>query len=70
MKLTPYDTGEIAQPHVWPIKESADYGLVDFDDDEGSTIATVIVTADAHGGWNVEVTAHQGNVKIKNEGVL
>lgn len=70
MALTPYDTGEIAEPHIWPIRDSDGYGLVDFDDDESSTVATVIVTADGSGGWIVEVTAHRDNIKIKDQGVL
>lgn len=53
--LTPYDTGERAEPFRWVsdtsmvrdratgVKDSDRYGRVDFDDDEGHTIATVYV---------------------------
>lgn len=49
--LTPYDTGERAQPMVWttpdrrrPEEHDPDrYGKVDFEDDSGTTLATVHV---------------------------
>ena len=49
--LTPYDTGERAQPLVWvsadsrrPAEDERDrYGKVDFEDDGGETLATVHV---------------------------
>lgn len=48
-ELTPYDKGTRLQPMPWhvqprnlPDPEEADrYGKVDFDDDEGSTVATL-----------------------------
>lgn len=44
VELTPYDTGERAQPFVWEHDGDSDrYGMVDFDNDEGATIATVYV---------------------------
>lgn len=62
-RLTPYDTGERLEPHVWVKGEVAtpgglprrvirdDYGRVDFDNEEGSTILTALVerTADGSG---------------------
>lgn len=50
--LTPYDTGERLEPKVWVVggisgheyprlSEPDDYGRVDFDDDAGTTVATV-----------------------------
>ncbi|CAM5539976.1 hypothetical protein [Leifsonia shinshuensis] len=53
MDATPYDTGARLEPHVWVHDgitspdglsrdaEADDYGRVDFDDDEGTTIATL-----------------------------
>jgi hypothetical protein len=48
-ELTPYDTGERLAPIPWVqgeakrrgIAEKDDYGKVDFDDDESSTVATL-----------------------------
>lgn len=43
-ELTPYDTGERAQPFTWEHDGESDrYGRVDFDNDEGATLATVYV---------------------------
>jgi len=54
-RLTPYDTGERLEPHVWVKGEVAtpgglprradrdDYGRVDFDNEEGGTVLTVHV---------------------------
>lgn len=39
--LTPFDTGERLEPHVWAGAADCDLGKVDFDDDEGRTVATV-----------------------------
>lgn len=36
-ELTPYDTGAVAEPKLWP----GHTGKVDFDNDEASTLATV-----------------------------
>lgn len=57
----PYDTGEVAQPHIWdglyapqqPPREAL--GRVDFDDDESRTVATVRVVRKAGGGHQVVV---------------
>lgn len=51
MPLTPYDTGAVCEPRPWidpnaPLSEPSDYdrfGRVDFEDDEGATVATVRV---------------------------
>lgn len=52
--LTPYDTGDRLEPHPWlrtaeqgrdpRTAEPQDFGRVDFDDEEGRTVATVYVT--------------------------
>lgn len=42
--LTPYDTGTRLEPQLWPLNDEPDrYGRVDFDDDEGATIASAYV---------------------------
>lgn len=45
MNLTPYDTGEVLEPHRWrPDREDrADFGKVDFDNDESATEFTIQV---------------------------
>lgn len=60
-RLTPYDTGERLEPHVWVKGEMArsgglprrvirdDYGRVDFENEEGSTVLTVLVERVADG---------------------
>lgn len=54
--LTPYDTGERAEPHPWVTSTQGvgrtndrdDWGKVDFDDDEGITIATIWLEFNEH----------------------
>lgn len=67
--LTPYDTGKRGEPRPWEIAPSlfegmspiereleADrYGKVDFDNDEGGTIATVWIERDELGRAVVHV---------------
>lgn len=60
-RLTPYDTGERLEPHVWVKGEVAtpgglprqvtrdDFGRVDFDNEEGGTVLTVHVERTAAG---------------------
>lgn len=64
--LTPYDTGERAEPHLLVMPGNAasldpgvnphadqlreNYGRVDFDDDESRTVATVHVSKDPASG--------------------
>lgn len=61
--LTPYDTGERAEPSTWiPSNRhdhtrnphADDYGKVDFDDSESVTIATVWATPHP-GGWTLHI---------------
>lgn len=74
-RLSPFDTGERAEPSTWtpsashlasmPADDQArildnhadDFGKVDFDDDEGTTIATVWATPHP-GGWTLHVHQH------------
>ena len=64
--LTPYDTGDRCEPKLWqPDRNSVlaamredegnDIGNVDFDDEEGHTVATVHVSRDDDGGYTVHV---------------
>ncbi len=60
-RLTPYDTGERLEPHVWVKGEVAtpgglprsvirdDYGRLDFENEEGGTVLTVLVERAADG---------------------
>jgi hypothetical protein len=64
--LTPYDTGERLEPHLWVRGEVAspgglprracvdDYGRVDFENEEGGTVLTVHVSRTA-GGYTLHV---------------
>lgn len=51
--LTPIDTGEVAEPHVWRTTRPAYMGRVDFDNDEGSTLATVRMERNENGGYDL-----------------
>lgn len=64
--LTPYDTGARCEPKLWqPDRasvlaamsgdEGQDIGNVDFDDDEGHTVATVHVSRTSDGVFTVHV---------------
>lgn len=80
MNLTPYDTGEIAEPHLWMTStdvtrdrvarstgqpgETDRYGRVDFDNDESSTVATVWASRNQDGSYTLHVT---GEVTIEHD---
>ncbi len=77
--LTPYDTGTRAEPRPWVNPDGSagsdrsrkaepdDYGRVDFDDDSGSTLATVRV--ERRGGQHVLVVElHDEAIQIEEEG--
>lgn len=79
--LTPYDTGERAQPIPWVssidrtrdrvngVADSDRYGRVDFDDDESRTVATVRVSKDPEtGSYVVHVDAHDSDLKLEWHG--
>lgn len=71
--LTPYDTGQRAEPHIWPVPESLStvarvldesrFGKVDFEDEEGVTIATIWVERNERGHYIVHVS-HDGDVGL------
>lgn len=56
-ELTPYDTGERCEPKPWFVygtplsaqSPAADFGKVDFEDDEGATVVVVHVERTAAG---------------------
>jgi len=71
--LTPYDTGDRLEPHQW-VKgqvatpsglprqaEADDFGRVDFEDDEGSTLLVVFAEPDGAGGVRLVV---EGRVPV------
>ncbi len=69
---SPYDTGERAEPKVWPVafegKVDLDrYGRVDFDDDESATIATVRVQRTPDGRYELIVDADPDVVIVRFE---
>jgi hypothetical protein len=67
-ELSPYDRGDVAEPVIWQHRYEAErYGRVDFDDDEGQTIATVRVEK-LGGTWHVIVAAHADALTIEGEG--
>lgn len=55
--LTHYDVGVRLEPHLWSVNEDPDrYGRVDFDDDEGATIASAYVQRLPSGAYALCVT--------------
>jgi hypothetical protein len=59
-KLTPYDTGEVLEPIVWPTNgDPSRYGMVDFENDEGGTEMVIRVRPGYAGeteDWVIEIT--------------
>lgn len=56
-KLTHYDTGARLEPQLWPANDDPDrLGRVDFDDDEGATIASAYVQRLPSGAYALCVT--------------
>lgn len=63
-ELTPYDTGERAEPVFWVAtgaphrpaieRPAEDYGKVDFDDEEGATIATLWIERQPDGSYTLK----------------
>lgn len=69
-ELTPYDTGDKLEPHIWPVNDSKtvveNFGKVDFENEEGATALTVhaVRNEDRNGGGDARYTLH-----IVNHGV-
>src|SRR5262245_42107357 len=68
-QLNPYDTGEIAEPSIWQHgrKEYDRYGRVDFDGDDGSTLATVYLHRNGDGEYVLDIYAHHDDVRVARE---
>ena len=64
LNLTPFDTGERLEPHVWAGAQGGDLGKVDFDDDEGRTVVTVYGERSAVDGAYVLRVVSQGKVTV------
>jgi hypothetical protein len=66
--LTPFDTGKRAEPRVWPTSEEGvtysptRYGKVDFDAEDGFTLATLYIERDEDGSYTLRGYA---NVPLK-----
>ena len=77
-ELTPYDTGERAIPIPWVgapgdfttdlNRAPEDFGNVDFDDDEGRTIATIHLSRRDDGGYTVHIMPMDDDVTIEWHG--
>lgn len=62
--LTPFDRGEVLEPKVWSngfTDRPEDWGLVDFDDDEGTTRATIRVDRGAGGTYVMTIVDQLGD---------
>lgn len=68
--LTPYDTGEIAEPKPWcktrgDVQHAIDYGVpdrigkVDFENDESATVVTIQVIRGSEGKYAVVIEPHE-----------
>lgn len=54
MNLTPYDTGEVAEPKIWKTLGDRDrYGMIEFEDDAGTTLLTARMIRDEETGYYV-----------------
>lgn len=59
--LTPFDTGDRLEPHVWTGAHDSDLGKVDFDDDEGRTVVTVHgERSEVDGSYVLKIGSHGG----------
>lgn len=77
--LTPYDTGERATPIPWVStgsdftailddRDPEDFGNVDFEDDEGRTIATIHLSRRDDGGYTIHIMPMDDDVTIEWHG--
>lgn len=65
--LTPYDTGEVAEPVVWKTRgDRSRYGHVDFTNDESATVCTVRVPwSEELGRYVVEIFDHTTGEEVQ-----
>ena len=72
--LTPYDTGQRLQPMTWSLDDPDRYGLVDLDDDESSTVFTLVGKKRDDGGpghlLSIETHSEDSIVEIYGNRVL
>ena len=77
--LTPYDTGERATPIPWVSgssdftampdgRDPDDFGRVDFEDDESSTVATIHLSRRDDGGYTAHIIPARDGVQIEWHG--
>lgn len=67
LRPSPYDTGEILEPLVWPTNGRMErFGRVDFENDEGGTDVTVWVERGPDGPF-VHVIAHRDDITVVQE---
>lgn len=77
--LTPYDTGQRAEPKVWSITDpdaepgsviwgidQDRYGKVDFDDEESITLATVWMERNEHGQIVLHIEQHTEGILVNH----
>jgi hypothetical protein len=69
--LTPYDTGQRAEPKVWESRHREsdnDYGKVDFNAEDDATIATLYIERDKDGTYAIRgYTSEPLKIEIKEE---
>lgn len=56
-ELTPYDTGTRLEPRAWAPTAPAEYGRVDFDNEEPATVVTAWIDRDGTGGYRLHLQA-------------
>lgn len=58
-ELTPYDTGEVLEPKLWPATgdDFDRFGRVDFDNDAGETVFTMQMKRDGK-GYRLNIDGH------------
>lgn len=79
-RITPYDTGVVLQPQLWPNagrdprpEVDHDWGKVDFESEEGSTPMTIRVVASprADGSYVIEIDNHfEVDFQVLCDGVI
>ncbi|MGO2047604.1 MAG: hypothetical protein ACTH2X_10190 [Brachybacterium tyrofermentans] len=73
--ITPYDTGQRAEPKPWQrtrrdildvmlCGDAEDIGNVDFDNDEAATVVTIHVSRDPDGGYTVHVMPFTDAIRL------
>lgn len=71
-ELSPYDTGARCEARAWlpygtkvrPASPAANFGKVDFDDDEGGTVAMAYVEKNPDGSYTLHVESMLDNGQL------